>query len=1468
MFSLIRIFLLLTFFNISILAAIIGGDNFSSGLNNWTGTGVTVSSGQMNITRDNTATKIYYLGGSYGNQLVTIDLQVNTVGGWENSGGSKDYLNINTNGTVYTQSYVNGTYSFPTITVLLPSSGNLTITINPNTTGNGENVNIDNVVISSTAPTANPDTFSVFNTASISGNVITNDTGSSIGVSSWNSPSHGILSATTTAGTFTYTPTTGYIGSDSFDYTITDSGGNTSTATVTITVNPPYFSISDLNITEGSSGYYLLNVPVTLSSLDGNTHTVDYTTSDIDTIATTSSTPGDYNTSSGTLTFDAATATQYIPVYINGDKIIENDEKFSITLSNPTNTTIANTTAIVTILDDDDIGYCQTNSLSNGFHIADPFNDINKSIEIYCYDNKDYIALPNKNNSNNFVFSNNTLTSTNYYQEAIDHSTSFQAIEINAYTLKVKTKATLRLPQTVSTFKTMGSSFSNINLTATPFAIDWDNTSISNCTQSKLRTAYYGQDVKINSLDYDNKAICNIDYMQLKLLDDYHYLVYEGEEVLKSSCKTMAEAVPSTVLDSASIKGSYWISPSLHDRTYDATDITSTQRPIVAYCWYQTDLNWVWTFTLAMDGKVTNKKSDLTNKADTCSQFGLLPFVPNSEDTFERVRAFLYDKKSQWVNYTGTINEKYKVFNGSENYYLSSEYNSIIWPYGSFGLYFPANGDHLADGTAKEWGGSQKTPDYMSGSPMHNIKSITTDYDRVNNDEGNTARDYYSWGNYSSTDTITTPTNAYTYADTMGAKGWVTILGSSPGDLNKTDEWFISRTGAGDNFSNTGNYPYYEPNGNYTAYAWVNFLFDSNGRVRHMDDYNAKYSYYDYMCMAEDNYDFTTRYGLLDGPFKAIEHSVPSGNELTTLRITTKIVNDPLSFDIILLNNALSAIEPDKNTSVGIFLDDTYMSGSAEISQDIHYFGDIKLDGSGSLNSLKSSGRFEIPTSTWPSGINKWPYADKRLFFKFKYCSNDTYEWTDCWNHSGNTATCKTGSDSICKTADSDDFAMRPDKFDFSISGSSPYKAGVAYDITFSAKDSDDNNTLSYNESVPFTYTETKSGCKLGDYNSSSLTTIPFVDGYKIMNLAYSEAGVINVKLKETQGSEFALTDANDTADSQRYITSYDQNWTYTPDHFSLTSSFSNKGNGFTYISNDLNMSADLNITIVAKSETDSITENYNSACYAKTTDYAFSYTPLIIYPNSTLPQIKYKETYSDINGTVLINTTWNINGLPNTVFSTDNNGTGKLNFKINFGRSNVQVVDPFLFNFKDINVTDTDTIDGNITLNQNVTFLYGRTHAPRYRFPSNMGNAIIYYEVYCDSDGNTTLLPNGTATTESVDELNWYNNTNHNINSDGNITTVTERKSSPRVALNNLTSTNPENANIIYDISMGYPYKTTMQDTASEWLIYNKYDNTATANEFEVEFYNPAGNWTGVHETNTTTDSNASGTTSKRIFW
>lgn len=1314
-------------------------------------------------------------------------------------------------------------------TITVATSGNLNISVKNTHTGGG---------VRTLTATLYPDngqcnTASLWNTTNITKN--TTQSSGNIGV---------------TAGTYTLK-------------LISSSSSNTGYS-LTGSFTPATLSISDSSVTEGDSGTKMLNFTVTLVA--GTNVTVDYNTSNGTALA-----ENDFNTTNGTLTFVSA-GSKIISVPIIGDTIVESDETFTVILSNVTGgATIAKASATGTIINDD--SYCQGNGLTTGFHIIDPDGgDSKNSFEIFCSaDNpkKDLIALPNKNNSNNFIFNSNVLGSTNYYDQATTNATGFSAIEINPITMQVITSGILT-PTTSGdgTYKIMGKGFSNINLIGSPFAIDWDNTTISGCDVTKLtRKGYYGQAVKINSLDYANKSQCQIDSMKLKLLNDYTYLVYNESEVLEKTCKEMAEAVPSNFLDSATIKGHYWISPNEKNRSYKSTSITALDRPMVAYCWYQTDLDYVWTFFLSLDGKVTKSKNDLVNKVDTCSEKGLWPFVPNNELTFERVRGFLADKKTEWVSYTGTNNEKFKSFNNNSDYYLSTEFDGPIWPYGSFGVYFPYSGNKDMNNATQKWGGSANSQaGWMSGSPMHNISTITADYERKNNDSGDSARDYYSWGNYSSTDGRSG--GNYAYADTMGAKGWRSVLS----DQNKTNEWFISRTGAGDNFKNAGSNgtSYYEPNGNYTGGAWLNFLYDDQGRIRHNDDLDAKYPYYDYMCMAEDNYDFTTRYGLLNGPFKALESTVASGSELSNLDITTKIVKAPLLFDIILLNDSLNAIEPDRDISVGIFLNDTYMVGSTETPKDIHYFGDIRYDGTGAFNSLKTTGRFTLPTSSWPSSTNKWPSASKRLFFKFKYCSINTSEWTDCWNHSGNTATCKAGQADNCKTADSDDFAVRPDRFNFSISGANPHKAGVEYSTTFSAKDLDGDNTLNYTQNVSFLYNETKAGCNEGAFNTT-LNTIPFVDGVKVMPLSYSEVGVIHVNLKETVGTEFAIIDADDTSDENRLVTPYDQNWSYTPDHFNVDFNLTHAGNGFTYISSDLNMSAKINLTVTAKNSSDETTINYQTDCYAKNTDYTITYDAPS--PSNGLTRLDFNETATSTgNFNDPIGTQLSLNNLAAAqLFTAATPGIANPIIKFNFNKDITIPVSPVLFNITNLNVQDADNVTGFANDDHNITFVYGRTHASKQRYPGNVlpvniygGPANIYFETYCfGADCVKSRLPNGITST-NTDDTRWFRNANHNTATDGKVTTVVQ-KGGINTAADIVTATdnpigNPSVTTILYDGTKGHPYKTTMQIDASSWL-------KSIDNEFQVEFDSASG-WSGEHETNTTTKNRSGTTTNRRVIW
>ena len=119
-------------------------------------------------------------------------------------------------------------------------------------------------------------------------------------------------------------------------------------ATGTITDNDdlPSLSIADVSLVEANAN---MTFTVTLSAASGKTVTVDYATSDV-----TASEPADYAETDGTLTFSPGETEKTFPVTIKEDFVDEEEEEtFTVTLSNWSNATVADATATGTIEDDD-----------------------------------------------------------------------------------------------------------------------------------------------------------------------------------------------------------------------------------------------------------------------------------------------------------------------------------------------------------------------------------------------------------------------------------------------------------------------------------------------------------------------------------------------------------------------------------------------------------------------------------------------------------------------------------------------------------------------------------------------------------------------------------------------------------------------------------------------------------------------------------------------------------------------------------------------------------------------------------------------------------------------------------------------------------------------------------------------------------------------------------------------------------
>ena len=322
--------------------------------------------------------------------------------------------------------------------------------------------------------------------------------------------------------------------------------------------------------------------------------------------------------------------------------------------------------------------------------------------------------------------------------------------------------------------------------------------------------------------------------------------------------------------------------------------------------------------------------------------------------------------------------------------------------------------------------------------------------------------------------------------------------------------------------------------------------------------------------------------------------------------------------------------------------------------------------------------------------------------------------------------------------------------------------------------------------------------------------------------------------------------------------------------------------------SSDENMSFHLNGNIRAMGKDKIVTTNFVDGCYAESLEaqldkkqinlpVAYQYKLHILDENST----QIREEFKDLNNTP------NTISLPASDFVESAKGEVKTWLNFNYERNVNKAINPELISINGYNIKCTtpanctyaadlntsNATEGKKDLKFDIKHYYGRAHALRQRYVGNEGDAFIYYEVYCNlsDDGNKSLLQNQFDSKYS-DDPRWFINTKHKTSRDGGINAITQKNttSSPSVEGTVTNTLTPTKVHLQYydAASKGYPYKTTMEINASNWLIYNKYDANATKNEFEVEFTNNSGNWAGAHETDSTTKRNAANKTNRRLMW
>ncbi len=142
--------------------------------------------------------------------------------------------------------------------VYVPNSGFSGTDSFPYTVTDAAGNTATSVVSISVSPRATDDSGSTSAGVTLVGpSVLTNDSGITLAASSGTAPGHGNVTINPD-GTYTYTPTDGYSGADSFTYTVTDAAGLSSTGTVTVMIKP--VAASNVAVTTSNTQYQGLSV--------------------------------------------------------------------------------------------------------------------------------------------------------------------------------------------------------------------------------------------------------------------------------------------------------------------------------------------------------------------------------------------------------------------------------------------------------------------------------------------------------------------------------------------------------------------------------------------------------------------------------------------------------------------------------------------------------------------------------------------------------------------------------------------------------------------------------------------------------------------------------------------------------------------------------------------------------------------------------------------------------------------------------------------------------------------------------------------------------------------------------------------------------------------------------------------------------------------------------------------------------
>ncbi len=354
-------------------------------------------------------------------------------------------------------------------------------------------------------------------------------------------------------------------------------------------------------------------------------------------------------------------------------------------------------------------------------------------------------------------------------------------------------------------------------------------------------------------------------------------------------------------------------------------------------------------------------------------------------------------------------------------------------------------------------------------------------------------------------------------------------------------------------------------------------------------------------------------------------------------------------------------------------------------------------------------------------------------------------------------------------------------------------------------------------------------GCTLANPVEFTSNALPFSDGQVDATVIYSNIGDVNVSVSDAHWSnvdssgskgDCNVGSSSTVADGYGKVGCMVQNskvFHFFPKQFDATLALANgTGNGFTYISNEQNMSAALTLGLNAKLDGGGTATNYTAKCFARDIN-----ATMTLMNNKTLSWQDSQNRitfYDDLNITSGLLTQTNNNAKFLIRDGNFSNGVATSTIRFNFDRNETVLDNAFNIARNDFNTTqiidqnNTSGSDFNRNNDMNATFVYGRMVPRDIRtFGTVSFSANGWYEVY-----NTPTL-NGVNMPSSRNDAMWYINVFHTDFIDGNATV--SQVSAGYLPSNTTYATGVKTYN--FNASATVPFSAKAHINTDPWLWY-----------------------------------------------